>query len=448
VSGLRVAYVLGTSGGGTGAHVAMLAEGCAAHGVAVAVYGPAATGRRFFPAVAVPAAAGGGDAGRPAAAGGPGRGRPSGCGPGVTFEPVEIAARPRPGRDAAAVLRLRRLLGRAHPGVVHAHGLRAGALAALALALPPRPAPRPALLVTVHNAPATAGPAGLVSRVLERIVARRADEVAWVSSDLAARMRRLGARDGGRALVPAPASAAPGPAEIAAARASLASAVPGGLVPGGTSAAGTSSASASPGGTSPGGTSPGGISPGSGRPGDASRPVVLAAGRLAAQKGFGVLLDAAARWQDRVPVPLVVIAGEGPLAGPLRAQAAGLDVVFPGQRGDMPALLAAADVVTVPSVWEGQPLIVQEALRAGRPLVASRTGGIPDLTGEDGALLVPPGDAGQLAAAVLAVLADPALAARLAAAARARATALPTTAAAIAAALASYQRLTRPASPA
>jgi glycosyltransferase involved in cell wall biosynthesis len=425
MSGLRVAYVLGTSGGGTGAHVAMLAEGCAAQGVAVAVYGPAATGQRFFPAAAVPAAAGGGDAGRPAAAGGPGRGRPPGSGMGVTFEPVEIAGRPRPARDAAAVLRLRRLLGRAHPGVVHAHGLRAGALAALALALPPRPAHRPALLVTVHNAPATAGPAGLVYGVLERIVARRADEVAWVSSDLAARMRRLGARDGGRALVAAPASAAPEPAEIAAARASLGSA-------------------------SLGSASPGGAGSGSGRPGDASRPVVLAAGRLAAQKGFGVLLDAATRWQDRVPLPLVVIAGEGPLAGPLRAQAraAGLDVVFPGQRGDIPALLAAADVVTVPSDWEGQPLIVQEALRAGRPLVASRTGGIPDLTGEDGALLVPPGDAGQLAAAVLAVLADPALAARLAAAARARATALPTTAAAIAAALASYQRLTRPASPA
>jgi glycosyltransferase involved in cell wall biosynthesis len=96
----------------------------------------------------------------------------------------------------------------------------------------------------------------------------------------------------------------------------------------------------------------------------------------------------------------------------------------------------------VPSEWEGQPLVVQEALRAGRPIVASRVGGIPDLTGDDGALLVPPGDPGELAAAVLAVLDDPGLAARLAAAARARAGSLPTPAAAVASALDSYGRLT------
>jgi glycosyltransferase involved in cell wall biosynthesis len=106
----------------------------------------------------------------------------------------------------------------------------------------------------------------------------------------------------------------------------------------------------------------------------------------------------------------------------------------------VPALLAAADVVVVPSRWEGQPLIVQEALRAGRPLVASRTGGIPGLTGEDAAVLVPPGDAAALAAAVLAVLDDPGLAARLGEAARARAAALPGEAAAVDAALALYQR--------
>lgn len=373
MTGLRIAYVLGTSGGGTGAHVAMLAEGCAGQVAAVAAYGPAAAGRRFFPG-----------------------GR-------ITFVPVEIADRPRPVRDAAAVLRLRHLLGRGRPDVVHAHGLRAGALAALALALPPPrrsgpPRPRPALLVTVHNAPPAGGPAGLVYRALERIVARRADAVACVSADLTARMRRLGARDGGPALVPAPDAGTPAPPDIAAARASL---------------------------------------------GGAGRPVVLAVGRLAAQKGFTVLLDAAVRWQDRVPVPLVAIAGEGPLAGTLRGQAraAGLDAAFLGPRADVPALLAAADVVAVPSEWEGQPLVIQEALRAGRPIVASRVGGIPDLTGDDGALLIPPGDPGALAAAVLAVLDDPALAGRLASATRARAGALPTPAAAVASALDSYSRL-------
>jgi glycosyltransferase involved in cell wall biosynthesis len=96
----------------------------------------------------------------------------------------------------------------------------------------------------------------------------------------------------------------------------------------------------------------------------------------------------------------------------------------------------------VPSRWEGQPLIVQEALRAGRPLVASRVGGIPDLTGEDAALLVPPDDPGQLASAVLALLDDHALARALGAAARARASALPSESDAVDAALAVYGRLT------
>ena len=86
-------------------------------------------------------------------------------------------------------------------------------------------------------------------------------------------------------------------------------------------------------------------------------------------------------------------------------------------------------------------MVVQEALRAGRPLVASRTGGIPDLTGQDGAVLVPPGDEGALAGAVLSVLDQPALAARLSAAARDRAAALPTQAAAVDGALALYQRI-------
>lgn len=370
MNGLRVTYVLATAGGGTGAHVAMLAEGCMAEGAEVSVLGPAGAGERFF------------------------RGGGSGA---VPFEPVEIAQRPRPARDAAAVLRLRRLLSGGRPDVVHAHGLRAGALAALALALP---GCRPALLVTVHNAPPAGWGQRLVYGLLERIVARRSDAVAWVSADLGARMRRLGARDGGRALVPAPGGPQPAPADIAAARAGL------------------------------------------GGPG---RPLVLAAGRLTSQKGFAALLAAAAGWQRRVPAPLVVVAGEGPLEDRLRAQAraAGLDALLAGQRRDIPVLLAAADVVVVPSEWEGQPLIVQEALRAARPIVATSVGGIPELTGVDAALLVPPGDPGMLATAVLTVLDDPALAARLAAAAAGRAAALPTPATAVAAALACYRRLAR-----
>jgi glycosyltransferase involved in cell wall biosynthesis len=97
--------------------------------------------------------------------------------------------------------------------------------------------------------------------------------------------------------------------------------------------------------------------------------------------------------------------------------------------------------MVVPSIWEGQPLIVQETLRAGRPLVATRVGGIAELTGDDGAVLVPPRDPGALAAAVSRLLDDPEAAARLAAAALARAALLPGEAAAVDQALSLYQRV-------
>jgi glycosyltransferase involved in cell wall biosynthesis len=408
-AGLRVSYLLAAAAGGTGRHVAMLAAGCAARGATVHVYGPATTGA--------------------------GLSRAGGAQPGWDFSVVDIADRPRPARDLAAVLRVRRLVARDSPGVLHAHGLRAGALAALALALPGTP--RTMLAVTVHNAPPAAGPAGAVYAGLELIVARRADAVLTVSGDLADRMRRRGARLAGRALVPAPAAPAASPAEIAALRREFA--VPESRVH-------ESGGGESGGGQSGGGES-GGRQSGSRESGgrEAGEPeIVLGVGRLAAQKGFGTLIQAAERWQRRPVVPLVVIAGEGPLDAELRHQAAaaGVAVRFLGPRRDVPALLGAADVVVVPSTWEGQPLIVQEALRAGRPLVATLVGGIADLTGDDGAVLVPPGDPETLAAAITRILDDPEAAARLAAAARARAVRLPTETAAVDQALSVYEALT------
>ena len=389
----RVTLVLGTSAGGTGAHVRMLAAGLARRGIWVCVAGPSTADTRFsFSAV-----------------------------PEVTFTPVEIGDRPRPG-DLASILRLRRVLLRlpSHPSgadhVVHAHGLRAGALTVLALSLVPR-ARRPGVLVTVHNAPpAGGGAAGVVYRLLEHVVARGAGLVLCVSPDLERRMRAAGARRVERAVV-APPDAPRDPAAAGAAAASPP--VPALAAP---------VVSREPTSGKQPGTAP------------AERPVVLAVGRLAAQKGFGVLLEAAAAWQDLDPVPLVAIAGDGPLAGGLRARASelGVDVVFLEHRGDVPALLAAASVFVLPSRWEGQPLALQEALRAGTPVVATRVGGIPCLTGQDTALLVPPGDAGALAAAVRAVLTDAPLAAALRVAAITRAATLPSEADAVTAALGAY----------
>lgn len=172
---------------------------------------------------------------------------------------------------------------------------------------------------------------------------------------------------------------------------------------------------------------------------------MLAVGRLTAQKGFGVLLEAALAWRDLDPMPLVVIIGEGPLAAKLRVQAAGLGVavVFLGHCDDVPAWLRAAAVFVLPSRWEGQPLVLQEALRAGTPVVATRVGGVPGLAGEDAAVLVPPGDARALAAAVRSVLTDAPLAARLRLAAAARAATLPSGADAVSAALDAYASVRR-----
>ncbi len=370
---MKVAFVLGTTAGGTGRHVQMLAAGCAARGIEAEIFAPGKTQRTFS------------------------------FGPGVTVRAVEFTDRPR-SRDGWAVLRLRQLITRSSADTVHAHGLRAGALTAIALAFIP-PARRPPLVVTVHNAPPAAGATGAIYRGLEQVVARGAATVLCVSADLEERMRRAGARDVGRALVPSPpADGTPGQDAVQAVRKELA-----------------------------GGT---------------GRSIVLAVGRLAEQKDFASLIDASRQWPDLDPAPVLAIAGEGPLAESLAARAAsravspGAAVRFLGSRADVPTLLAAASVFVLPSRWEGQPLILQEALAAGCPIVASRAGGIPDLTGEDAALLVPPGDVDALAAAVRRVLTDEVLAQRLAAAARERARGLPTADDAVEAALATYRRLT------
>jgi glycosyltransferase involved in cell wall biosynthesis len=320
----------------------------------------------------------------------------------VRYSNVQFGDRPSV-RDGLAVLRLRQILSRDQPDVVHAHGLRAGALAALALSLALRPG-RAALplVVTVHNAPPSTGASATIYQGLQFLVARTAAVVLCVSDDLEDRMRRAGARDVRRALVPPWAPDDPAtPTAV---------------------------------------TSPDDIRRELGADG---RPLILAAGRLAPQKGFGSLIQAASGWQDLSPQPLLAIAGAGPLQAELAAAAAPLasSVVLLGQRADVPSLLAAADLFVLPSHWEGQSLILQEALQAGRPIVATRAGGTPDLTGEDGALLVPPDDPAALTAAVRQVLTDPARAARLAGAARDRARTLPTDNAAVEAALAVYREL-------
>jgi glycosyltransferase involved in cell wall biosynthesis len=155
--------------------------------------------------------------------------------------------------------------------------------------------------------------------------------------------------------------------------------------------------------------------------GGETRPLVLTPARLDAQKGHPVLLEAIAE----VPEALFLLAGEGPEREALEARAAELGVAervrFLGRREDVPQLLAASDVFCLPSLYEGSSLAVLEAMAAGTPVVSSAIGGTEELV-EDGCsgLLVAPGDAGALAAALRKVIADADLRRDLAARARER----------------------------
>jgi glycosyltransferase involved in cell wall biosynthesis len=148
-------------------------------------------------------------------------------------------------------------------------------------------------------------------------------------------------------------------------------------------------------------------------------PVVLTVARLDGQKGITHLLDAAAA----VPNASFAIAGDGPNRTALEAHAASLGVGdrvrFLGHRHDVPALLAAADLFVLPSLYEGLPLAVLEAMAAGVPVIATAIGGTDEVVrdGETGTL-VPPASSEALAAAITRTLADREHASRLALAAR------------------------------
>lgn len=371
LQGYRIAEVLATSAGGVGSHVRSLLPALHEAGATVTVCGAPATEDLFGFTAA-----------------------------GAGFAPVGISAGLAPLADRRAVAQLRRAT--ADADVVHAHGLRAGLVAAVARRLGGRRT-RP-LVLTLHNAlQEGSGPPRWLLRRAEGWTVRGADLVLAVSGDLAANARRLGALD----VRVAPAFAPPrAPAERSRAevRAEL------GL--------------------------------------DDGRPLVVAIGRLHPQKGYDVLLDAVGGWtrDQRLPVtPLVAVAGDGPLEEQLAARIAAeqLPVRLLGRRTDVADLLAAADLCVLPSRWEGSPFTGQEALRAGTPLVATRAGGMPELFGA-GASLVPVGDAGALSQAVIRVLTDPVHAAELAEAGRKQAAGWPDEAAAVRRTVAVYRELLGP----
>jgi len=147
--------------------------------------------------------------------------------------------------------------------------------------------------------------------------------------------------------------------------------------------------------------------------GSPDRPLVFTAARLSPEKAIDVLVSAA----PLVPEAMFIIAGEGPERAALEARAEALGVArrvrLLGARHDVAQLLAACDLFVLPSRFEGLPISVLEAMAAAKPVVATRIGGTDEavVDGETG-ILVPPGDAGALAAAIRTFLADPELARR------------------------------------
>ena len=152
--------------------------------------------------------------------------------------------------------------------------------------------------------------------------------------------------------------------------------------------------------------------------------VVGTVARLAPQKGVRYIVEAAGLFHpDERPLFLVV--GDGPLREELQALARKVgvadSVVFTGMREDIPLLLAALDLLVVPSVTEGLPLILLEGMAAALPVVATAVGGIPEavVDGETG-ILVPPQNAEALASGINRILRNPDRARELGAAGRRR----------------------------
>jgi glycosyltransferase involved in cell wall biosynthesis len=145
--------------------------------------------------------------------------------------------------------------------------------------------------------------------------------------------------------------------------------------------------------------------------------VLLAVGNLESHKGHQVLLEALARLVSsglRTPWKLIVAGGRGgdqheSLLDYIREKGLGDRVQIVLNRNDVPDLLALADVFVMPSIWEGLPMALLEAMVARKAVVASATAGIPEaiVDGSEG-LLVPPGNAAALADALGLLLADPA----------------------------------------
>jgi len=160
----------------------------------------------------------------------------------------------------------------------------------------------------------------------------------------------------------------------------------------------------------------------------ADDPVIGIVAHILPHKGYDDLVEALALVARQVPAVRCLVIGEAPRRRYLRdlldlakRRAVRERLIVVGPQEDVPRFLASMDLFVLPSHTEGLPLTVLEAMAAGKPVVGTTVGGIPEAVrhGETG-LLVPPREPGRLAEAVIAVLKDPVLAASMGDAGRAR----------------------------
>jgi glycosyltransferase involved in cell wall biosynthesis len=291
---------------------------------------------------------------------------------GVRFIPLRHVRRSiHPARDLAGLLELARLLRRERPAILHASSSKAGILGRLAGAA----AGVPIRIFTVHGwaFSAYSGPASMLYRWADRLVRPLTTTTICVSENERAAGLEAGTCSADRTVVIRNA------VDVAAAPRSSH---------------------------------------------DRATPRLIAVGRLKAPKDFLTLVRAFAALPPTSFEGLIV--GEGPDRPAVQAEIERLGLAgrvrLTGERDDVPAQLADADVFVLSSESEGLPVSVLEAMAAGLPVVASAVGGLAELVvdGETG-LLVPSGDADELAAALGRLVADRELRRRMGSAGRERA---------------------------
>jgi len=299
----------------------------------------------------------------------------------------ELGARIRPLDDLRAFASLVRLVFRERPDVVHTHTAKAGALGRIAAAAYnlTRARPRRCLVVHTFHGHVFGGYFGALGnglvRLAERLLARGTDCVVTISprqqEALVGRFR-----------------VAPG---------SRVSMVPLGL---------DLEALSSVQGTTPAFRQSLGFS--------VEAFLVGCVGRLVPIKEVGLLLEAVSLALPRAPLLRLAVVGDGPEREGLERRARMPDlegrVAFTGWRRDLPALYGGLDAVALSSRNEGTPVALIEAMAAGRPVVATAVGGVPDVVEHcRSGLLVPPADPGAFASALVTLSCDAAGRARMAA---------------------------------